>query len=489
MDFTEIYKQTSGLVFFSPGAHFILTAAQDRLVVRRADSFQITRAWHASSDASQSSKTPSARLSSGSTNSPQDGWITHAGWSCDSEYILAACARRGVVNVYKLRDENWSARIDAGTEGLVKAEWAPDGRSVLCFSAWGLRVSIWSLVGGTSTYIQFPLHPDRGYAFRSDGRYFVLAERHRSKDTAGVYDASESYRLVRHYPLPTTSLASLSLSPTGNHVAVWESSLEYKLYVLSLAGDLLGSFSADPDPGFGIRSVEWHPSGAFLAVAGWDDKIHILESLTWTAVISFELQSRVSGSVSVWREPTDWLEQTRGRGFLSYERVQPPYSLSFARADFTKANPKAGAIQLSFNTNGTLLLARFENAPAMIFLYSFPSSPELRIQAEDDHHTRISTPKLRSVLVHSKPVMSARWNPVRKGSLAVCTGSGSMYLWSDEWVGEGGELEEVAECVGVPALDFCTRDIRWAPDGKGLVLVDKDTFCCGFEVEEEEAVG
>ena len=38
------------------------------------------------------------------------------------------------------------------------------------------------------------------------------------------------------------------------------------------------------------------------------------------------------------------------------------------------------------------------------------------------------------------------------------------------------------------AGDFCTREIRWAPDGKGLILLDKDVFCCAFEVEEDPAV-
>jgi len=81
-----------------------------------------------------------------------------------------------------MRDEEWSARIEAGTEGLLRAEWAPDGRHVLCFSEWGvshnihspifcssfhrlrsqLRVTIWSLVAGIATYIQYPLHTDRG---------------------------------------------------------------------------------------------------------------------------------------------------------------------------------------------------------------------------------------------------------------------------------------------------------------------------------------
>ena len=133
MDFTEIYKQTGGLVAFSPGTHFILTAVQDRVVVRRADSFQITRTWQlAESEAEPSGKAASTSAAT----------ITHAGWSCDSEYILAACAKRGVVEVFKLRDENFNARIDCGAEGLVKAEWTPDGRSILCFSEWGVSLSL-----------------------------------------------------------------------------------------------------------------------------------------------------------------------------------------------------------------------------------------------------------------------------------------------------------------------------------------------------------
>lgn len=34
--------------------------------------------------------------------------------------------------------------------------------------------------------------------------------------------------------------------------------------------------------------------------------------------------------------------------------------------------------------------------------------------------------------------------------------------------------------------NFDTRDVRWAPDGKGFVLLDRDQFCCAFEVEDEE---
>jgi WD40 repeat protein len=203
------------------------------------------------------------------------------------------------VHVFKLRDEQWSSRIDVGAEGLVKAAWAPDGRTILCFSEWGIRVTAWSIVTGKASYMQFPIHPDRGYAFRSDGRYFILAERHKSKDTLGVYDAAESYKLVRHFPLPTSSLASLALSPTGNHVAFWEGLLEFRIHIVTLTGEKLGSFSPEPDPGLGVRHVAWHPNGAYLAVGGWSDKIYILDSLTWSPAITLEVPSRIPANVEL----------------------------------------------------------------------------------------------------------------------------------------------------------------------------------------------
>lgn len=443
------------------------------MIVRRTDTLQITRTWTITAPSSTASILSNSKSIPSNSGVSPEGWISHAGWSCDSEYLLAASAKKGIVEVFKLRDENWNARIEAGVEGLLKAEWAPDGRHILCFSQWGLRVTIWSLVTGNATYIQFPIHPDRGYAFRSDSRYFILAERHRSKDAMGVYDTTDCYKLVRHFPVPTSNLSSLALSPTGNHIAVWEGVLEYKLHILSLAGDVQGTFSPKPNPGFGVRNAAWHPTGMFLAVAGWDDKIHILDGLTWSAAATLELSSKIPVGATLWREPSNWLETTQGRGFLSYERLQGPQTISLQRTDPTKPNPKSGAVQLEWNKTGTLLLVRFENCPTVVHLYDFPASSDPFV------------PRLRCVFQHSKPVLHAQWNPVRKGSLALCIGSGSIYTWSDEWIGENGVEEDMAECIGVPAnTKFETRSIKWAPDGKGLVLLDKEVFCCAFEVED-----
>jgi hypothetical protein len=135
MDFTEPHKQTNGLVAFSPGGSYILTAVTSRIIIRRVDSFQVARTC-VIEDAS--SGTARALASSSRTSAGQEEWITHAAWSADAELFLAAMAKRGRVMVYKMRDEEWSAAIDSGAEGLVRTEFAPDARSIICFSEWGV---------------------------------------------------------------------------------------------------------------------------------------------------------------------------------------------------------------------------------------------------------------------------------------------------------------------------------------------------------------
>jgi hypothetical protein len=50
--------------------------------------------------------------------------------------------------------------------------------------------------------------------------------------------------------------------------------------------------------------------------------------------------------------------------------------------------------------------------------------------------------------------MRVHWNPVRQGRFALSCGGQAMYLWSEEWIGESGAEEEMAECVGIPASAY-----------------------------------
>ena len=83
-----------------------------------------------------------------------------------------------------------------------------------------------------------------------------------------------------------------------------------------------------------------------------------------------------------------------------------------------------------------------ESVPTAVHLFAFPGPGEA------------FSPRLRSVLLHSSAVMHTHWNPVRQGRLALSCGGQAMYMWSEEWIGEGGTEEEMAECVGIPASAF-----------------------------------
>lgn len=89
-----------------------------------------------------------------------------------------------------------------------------------------------------------------------------------------------------------------------------------------------------------------------------------------------------------------------------------------------------------------------ETAPTALFIYSFPAPSERFL------------PQLRSVLVQAKPILHARWNPVRHGVLVLCCGGGGLYTWSNEWIaGDSDKEEEMAECIGIPASMFYVVDV------------------------------
>lgn len=190
---------------------------------------------------------------------------------------------------------------------------------------------------------------------------------------------------------------------------------------------------------------------------------------------------RAPSGLAIWREPRGWLDSDSARGFISYEKLRGGAALASIKPDTStkatkdtsakdakdaKAGMKVGGtVQLEWNKTGALLLARFESVLSAVHIFAFPT-PGAPF-----------APKLRSVLLHTRPVLGARWNPVRAGSLAVCCGARSIYTWSDEWVGEGPgdefglgrvqgpaeEGEEVAECIGVPAREcfFTCRLCLW----------------------------
>ncbi|RUS13124.1 WD repeat domain 8, partial [Endogone sp. FLAS-F59071] len=291
IDFSDLYKKEPGaLCLFSPDGAHIATAVQLRLVVRDAQTLQVEALY----DCADS--------------------IQQIAWSADSLYLLSASFKKACVEIWSVHDHEWSAKVEEGIAGLVGVRWAPDARTVLCFSEFQvtrsgvgannfmgcdfgvwikrihdnishqyvhtfpsnfiltqqLRVTIWNLGTKETSYIQYPKFPDKGLDFRSDNRYAVLAERRDSKDFIGVYDCHD-WSVVKHFASDTVDLDGLAWSPDGKYIAVWENVLDYKILIYTNDGRCLTSYSAYHD-NLGVKSVAWSPSGQFLAVGSYDQK-------------------------------------------------------------------------------------------------------------------------------------------------------------------------------------------------------------------------
>ena len=83
-----------------------------------------------------------------------------------------------------------------------------------------------------------------GYAFRRDGRYFILAERHKSKDTVGIYDTAESYRLVRvgnYVSVRATYLTICLALSVANGIHVVAVNITYRKSLGDMGGSSGGS--------------------------------------------------------------------------------------------------------------------------------------------------------------------------------------------------------------------------------------------------------
>ncbi|XP_006785828.1 WD repeat-containing protein WRAP73 [Neolamprologus brichardi] len=335
-----------------------------------------------------------------------------------------------------------------------------------------LRITVWSLCTKAVSYIKYPKACQKGIDFSRDGSYMALAERRDCKDFVSIF-VCDDWHLLRHFETETQDLAGLEWSPNGCVLAVWDSCLEYKVLLYSLDGRLLSTYSAY-EWSLGVKSVSWSPSSQFLAIGSYDEKVRIINHITWKKITQFEHPATVeSTKATVYKEVerrpavgTDEMSLhniTTGSTLFNtqskYEICSLPFQIPVVKPDPDRANPKIGVSVLAFSSNNHYLATKNDNMASVVWVWNMQMM------------------SLEAVLEQTSAVRCFQWDP-RHPRLALCTGNTKLYLWSP-----GG-------CVAVQVPTeggFQVHSLNWHCSGNSLILLGKDQLClCYMETDEED---
>ncbi|KAF9196649.1 WD repeat-containing protein wrap73 [Haplosporangium sp. Z 11] len=355
----------------------------------------------------------------------------------------------------------------------------------------------YSTLGTTATSSAGP-GSQYAYSLRADLQYLAMVERNgrECRDYIAIY-ATQNY--WTRPPIHTFGVSGegeggikdvegIVWSPDGRYLVVWENpTMEFKVAVYSLDGRCVGVCAVKTEDeshshsgyrgfsggggGMGVKSVCWHPSSKLLALGGYDQKIRMLNHLTWKPILEFNHSAYANyGSKTVlWRESDSTVAvagSVRIQGGIEYTVVDQPSWIPTIRIDTQKPNAKIGVSWCDFNCDGTLLASRNDNMPNSLWIWSMNDLTPLVI------------------IQQQSPIRVVRWDPNSSSRIVWCCGTGCVYSWRASPLGAvpGG----VVEAIEVPAEGFEVASLKWCPEGKGLLLLDKDMFCLGFPIEDEE---
>ena len=207
MNFSDLYEHTN-IMEYSPSGTMLAICKNTRLYILETTKLQILHDWSFSDTISQIE------------------------WSPDSGLILVALKKSGIAYVKNLADNDWNCRIDEGVAGLAGVKWVPDSRQVITISDFQLRLTVWSLVDKSASYIRNPKFAgDKGLCFSSDGKFMALAERRDGKDYIGIYYCG-NWSLMHHFQVDTFDLADIAWSKDNTSIIVWDSPIE--VYIVDI---------------------------------------------------------------------------------------------------------------------------------------------------------------------------------------------------------------------------------------------------------------
>lgn len=422
MDFGEAVPCSGKVASFSPDSKYLALVHGPVVIVREAHNFSTVVRRFSAEDA-----------------------VDQLEWSSDSSLLLCAMTKRGLAQVFSVHDVDFRCRIDESVSlGLSHVLWSPDSRHVLTVSDFSVRITVWSLLDGSSLVLSSPKSMSanrKGICFSPDGKFVALLSRKDCRDSIAIL-TSTSWEFVSGFDISSSvrDAVDLSWSPDQATIAVWDTPIDYSVALYRPDGVLLSKYKAYED-GLGVRCTVWNPSGQLLAVGSYDGVVRVLNNLSWRPVCQFAhtvddalLTGRCFASVVVFREQRgldglapqyDAAVFKRGSAHVDKDELQGQREAATNAQLFSflskhvravpasqdPANPKQGISRALWSADSRFLACKSDMYPTIIWIWDVP-----RLQ-------------LSAMLLQQDPVRSFAWHSAQP-LLAACCGNQNIYLWT-----------------------------------------------------------
>lgn len=195
-------------------------------------------------------------------------------------------ADNDVVLVWDIEDPQWHAEINGAASNLGQfdnVQFGYTANEILIFSAFGVKATIWSLLNRRGVEIKDPKNFSPCYDYRQRTGHLAILVRAAAHDALHLL-APGNQELVTNIELATVDAQGVKWSPDGRWIAIWEAaSYGYKILIFTADGHLYKTYSGGQDHdniGLGIMTVNWSPSGNFLTVGDFNQRVVLLSTNT-----------------------------------------------------------------------------------------------------------------------------------------------------------------------------------------------------------------
>lgn len=230
-------------------------------------------------------------------------------------------------------------------------------------------------------------------------------------------------------------------------IMVWDSDLQYKIYIYSITGQIQSSYSAYENA-LGIRTVSLSPNGQSISIGSYDSAVRLINHLTFTKQAEMKHTTQVDCDAQIYQEeeytePGYAALTTRCNLYLD-ALMDPPVKVPSLPPSVDRAKPLSSVTLNAWSNDSRYIATRVESMPSALWIWE------------------AGLGQLNVLLMHYHSVKHAAWNPNRL-FLAFCTGNNRVYFWSEE----GASVCDICDS------SFIASKLLWSPNGQCLALFDK----------------